>query len=99
MQLYHSQGVVVDTELTKAMPVKAEQGQSLPAALQKPCCTGVGTSELHFTRKVWLLLQDAVVMLLGTIMLAVATGSTTNGWVIMYAISQLVFGFGVGGKP
>ncbi len=44
-------------------------------------------------------LQDAVVMLLGTIMLAVATGTTTNGWVIMYAISQLVFGFGVGGQP
>ncbi len=38
-------------------------------------------------------------MLLGTIMLAVATGTTTNGWVIMYAISQLVFGFGVGGQP
>ena len=44
-------------------------------------------------------LQDDVVMLLGTIMLAVATGTTTNGWVIMYAISQLVFGFGVGGQP
>ncbi len=45
------------------------------------------------------LLQDAVIMLLGAIMLAVATGTTTNGWVIMYAISQLVFGFGVGGQP
>ena len=44
-------------------------------------------------------MQDAVVMLLGTIMLAVATGTTTKGWVIMYAISQLVFGFGVGGQP
>ena len=44
------------------------------------------------------LLQDAVVMLVGTIMLAVATGTTSNGWVIMYATSQLVFGFGVGGK-
>lgn len=46
----------------------------------------------------WGMIQDAVVMLLGTIMLAVATGTTTNGWVIMYAISQLVFGFGVGGE-
>lgn len=44
-------------------------------------------------------LQDAVVMLMGTIMLAAATGTTTNGWVIMYAVSQLVFGFGVGGQP
>jgi len=43
--------------------------------------------------------QDALVMLLGTIMLAVANGTTTNGWVVMYAIAQLVFGFGVGGEP
>ena len=42
-------------------------------------------------------MQDAVIMLIGTIMLAVATGTTANGWVIMYAIAQLVFGFGVGG--
>lgn len=42
--------------------------------------------------------QDAVIMLLGAVMLAVATGTTINGWVIMYAISQLVYGVGVGGK-
>lgn len=42
-------------------------------------------------------LQDAVVMFIGCVMLAVATGTTSNGWVIMYAIAQLVFGFGVGG--
>jgi len=36
-------------------------------------------------------------MLLGAIMLSVATGTTINGWVIMYAISQLVYGVGVGG--
>ena len=42
-------------------------------------------------------MQDAVVMFIGCVMLAVATGTTTNGWVIMYAIAQLVFGFGVGG--
>ena len=36
-------------------------------------------------------------MLIGTIMLAVATGTSAYGWVIMFAISQLVFGFGVGG--
>ena len=45
------------------------------------------------------MMQDAVVMLLGTIMLAVANGTTTNGWVVMYAIAQLVFGSGVGGEP
>ena len=42
-------------------------------------------------------MQDAVVMFIGCVMLAVATGTTANGWVIMYAIAQLVFGFGVGG--
>ena len=42
--------------------------------------------------------QDAVIMLLGAIMLAVANGTTINGWVIMYAISQLVYGVGVGGQ-
>ena len=42
--------------------------------------------------------QDAVIMLLGAIMLSVATGTTINGWVIMYAISQLVYGVGVGGE-
>lgn len=36
-------------------------------------------------------------MFIGCVLLAVATGSTANGWVIMYAIAQLVFGFGVGG--
>lgn len=41
--------------------------------------------------------QDAVIMFIGCLMLAVANGTTANGWVIMYAISQLVFGFGVGG--
>lgn len=44
------------------------------------------------------ILQDAVIMLLGAIMLSVATGTTINGWVIMYAISQLVYGVGVGGE-
>ena len=43
-------------------------------------------------------LQDAVVMFLGAVMLACSTGATANGWVIMYAMSQLVFGVGVGGK-
>lgn len=37
-------------------------------------------------------------MLLGAIMLACATGTTINGWVIMYAVSQLVYGVGVGGE-
>ena len=43
-------------------------------------------------------LQDAVVMFLGAVMLACSTGATANGWVIMYAVSQLVFGIGVGGE-
>ena len=43
-------------------------------------------------------MQDAVIMLLGAIMLSVANGTTINGWVIMYAISQLVYGVGVGGN-
>ncbi len=42
-------------------------------------------------------MQDAVIMLLGAIMLACANGTTINGWVIMYAVSQLVYGVGVGG--
>ncbi|KAL0038700.1 hypothetical protein WJX79_003808 [Trebouxia sp. C0005] len=46
----------------------------------------------------WGMIQDAVIMLLGAIMLSVATGTTINGWVIMYAISQLVYGVGVGGE-
>ena len=37
-------------------------------------------------------------MLLGAIMLACSTGTTVNGWVIMYAVSQLVYGVGVGGE-
>ena len=43
-------------------------------------------------------MQDAVIMLIGAIMLACATGTTVNGWVIMYAVSQLVYGVGVGGE-
>ncbi|KAL3138696.1 hypothetical protein ABBQ32_006450 [Trebouxia sp. C0010 RCD-2024] len=46
----------------------------------------------------WGMIQDAVIMFIGCLMLAVANGTTANGWVIMYAISQLVFGFGVGGE-
>lgn len=49
------------------------------------------------TLRVWCV-QDALIMLVGAIMLACATGTTVNGWVIMYAIAQLVYGVGVGGR-
>lgn len=51
-----------------------------------------------FVGRRWGMIQDAVIMLLGAIMLSVATGTTINGWVIMYAVSQLVYGVGVGGE-
>lgn len=44
------------------------------------------------------LIQDAVVMTLGLVMLTAAWGLTLNGWVICYAISLLVYSFGVGGE-
>jgi MFS family permease len=46
------------------------------------------------------LAQDAVVMLLGVILLTAgwAGGDDLQGWVIFYAISLFVYGFGVGGE-
>jgi hypothetical protein len=46
----------------------------------------------------WGIIQDAVVMFLGTVMLTAMWGTSLNGWVICYAISLLVFGVGVGGE-
>ncbi|KAI2614477.1 MFS general substrate transporter [Hypoxylon fragiforme] len=46
----------------------------------------------------WGLIQDAVVMLLGLILLTGSWGMTLQGWVIMYAWSLFVYGIGVGGE-
>ncbi|RJE18120.1 MFS phosphate transporter [Aspergillus sclerotialis] len=44
------------------------------------------------------LIQDAVVMTLGLVMLTAAWGLTMNGWVICYAWSLFIYGIGVGGE-
>ncbi|CAD6565565.1 MAG: hypothetical protein TREMPRED_001530 [Tremellales sp. Tagirdzhanova-0007] len=44
------------------------------------------------------LVQDALIMSLGLIMLTASWGTTLNGWVICYAWSQFIYGIGVGGE-
>lgn len=44
------------------------------------------------------MLIDMSTILIGVIMLTVSNGATINGWVIMYAVAQFVFGFGIGGE-
>ncbi|KAK0270779.1 hypothetical protein LTR35_013831 [Friedmanniomyces endolithicus] len=46
----------------------------------------------------WGLIQDAVIMLVGLIMLTAAWGTTLNGWVICYVWSLFFYGIGVGGE-
>jgi MFS family permease len=46
----------------------------------------------------WGLIQDAAILLLGSLMLTGMWGTSLYGWTVMYAISLLVFGFGVGGE-
>ncbi|KXG54118.1 Major facilitator superfamily domain, general substrate transporter [Penicillium griseofulvum] len=46
----------------------------------------------------WGLIQDAVIMLLGLVMLTAAWGVTMNGWVICYAWCLFIYGIGVGGE-
>ncbi|KAI1096142.1 MFS general substrate transporter [Rostrohypoxylon terebratum] len=46
----------------------------------------------------WGLIQDALVMFLGLLMLTGSWGVTLQGWVIMYAWSLFVYGIGVGGE-
>ncbi|KAI1497353.1 major facilitator superfamily domain-containing protein [Biscogniauxia marginata] len=46
----------------------------------------------------WGLIQDAVIMVLGLVMLTGSWGLTLQGWVIMYAWSLFVYGIGVGGE-
>ncbi|GIZ40158.1 hypothetical protein CKM354_000351000 [Cercospora kikuchii] len=46
----------------------------------------------------WGLIQDAVIMFLGLIMLTASWGTTLNGWVICYVWSLFFYGIGVGGE-
>ncbi|KAH9909179.1 major facilitator superfamily domain-containing protein [Xylariomycetidae sp. FL2044] len=46
----------------------------------------------------WGLIQDAVIMLIGLLMLTGSWGLTLQGWVIMYSWSLFVYGIGVGGE-
>ncbi|KAF1999523.1 MFS phosphate transporter [Amniculicola lignicola CBS 123094] len=46
----------------------------------------------------WGLIQDAVIMFVGLLMLTAAWGTTQNGWVICYVWSLFFYGVGVGGE-
>lgn len=46
----------------------------------------------------WGMIQDAVIMLIGTILLTAMWGTSLNGWVIMYALSLMIYSIGVGGE-
>ncbi|KAK4545747.1 hypothetical protein LTR36_002701 [Oleoguttula mirabilis] len=46
----------------------------------------------------WGLIQDAVIMFLGLVMLTAAWGTSLNGWVICYVWSLFFYGIGVGGE-
>ncbi|KAK3068957.1 hypothetical protein LTR53_013082, partial [Teratosphaeriaceae sp. CCFEE 6253] len=45
----------------------------------------------------WGLIQDAVIMFVGLLMLTAAWGTSLNGWVICYVWSLFFYGIGVGG--
>ena len=44
------------------------------------------------------MVQDALIMTLGSVMLTAMWGTTLNGWVICYAWSLFIYGIGVGGE-
>jgi hypothetical protein len=46
----------------------------------------------------WGLIQDALIMFIGLLMLTAAWGVTENGWVICYVWSLFFYGIGVGGE-
>ncbi|KAH7064508.1 hypothetical protein B0J12DRAFT_733962, partial [Macrophomina phaseolina] len=46
----------------------------------------------------WGLIQDAVIMFVGLLMLTAAWGVTQNGWVICYVWALFFYGIGVGGE-
>jgi MFS family permease len=44
------------------------------------------------------LVQDALIMTLGLVMLTAMWGLNLNGWIICYGWSLFIYGFGVGGE-
>ncbi|KAK5038099.1 hypothetical protein LTS07_001567 [Exophiala sideris] len=46
----------------------------------------------------WGLIQDATIMLIGTILLVAMWGQTLSGWTVMYGVSLFFFSIGVGGE-
>ena len=46
----------------------------------------------------WGLVQDALVMFFGLVLLTASWGTTLNGWVICYAWCLFIYGIGVGGE-
>lgn len=46
----------------------------------------------------WGLIQDAVIMFVGLLMLVAAWGTSLNGWVICYVWALFFYGIGVGGE-
>jgi MFS family permease len=46
----------------------------------------------------WGMIQDVVIMFIGTILLTAMWGKTMEGWVAMYIISLFIYGVGVGGE-
>ena len=46
----------------------------------------------------WGIIQDAVIMFTGSILLTVMWGTSLYGWTIMYALSLMFFSIGVGGE-
>ncbi|EWC48011.1 hypothetical protein DRE_02590 [Drechslerella stenobrocha 248] len=46
----------------------------------------------------WGLVQDALVMFIGLILLTASWGTSLNGWVICYAWCLFIYGIGVGGE-
>ncbi|KAI1177545.1 major facilitator superfamily domain-containing protein [Nemania sp. FL0916] len=59
--------------------------------------TGVGIIGDWIGRR-WGLIQDAVIMFLGLLLLTGSWGITLQGWVILYAFSLFFYGIGVGGE-
>ncbi|KAI1266862.1 hypothetical protein F5Y18DRAFT_380690 [Xylariaceae sp. FL1019] len=59
--------------------------------------TGVGIIGDWIGRR-WGLIQDAVIMFLGLLLLTAAWGTSLQAWVIFYAFSLFFYGIGVGGE-
>ncbi|KAI0548995.1 major facilitator superfamily domain-containing protein [Xylaria curta] len=59
--------------------------------------TGVGIIGDWIGRR-WGLIQDALIMFIGLLLLTGSWGVTLQGWVILYAFSLFFYGIGVGGE-